>query len=423
MSTNFKQHLGAGQLPFATAECVEAYAPIRPYPQQPQAIIYKERWAQLRAFYVRPAQNTPHPYLPQVYFADDQEMKDKQSGVVEWIRTYTTLPTSWNDFETFPYTFPGLQWSSLVLGRAPFSRFVTSKLVNDYFMVGTVRPNFVSGFTNYDDLNASEWVKSGVSTVYHASNIPECAGASNYATSLVASASNIKHQIYQSVTIASAGLAAASMFIRSNQAPVAPGVPCNYVRVFLNDNNVSAGSVDVNLITGQVSNINAVTASIHACGSGWWRVGVVGNVATNNAGILVGLLASENGPDVNNPGVQVIDAWRGQITTNAIPHSTVAPTTTPDATNYPILSADLIPQKFGTLFLYSPNAFPNSNIVVEYVSVLSSPNYETYWNANTSWVNTDQGNTNSYSIEANDSTQNLWHGGIWLRQRRYVKAR
>ena len=86
--------------------------------------------------------------------------------------------------------------------------------------------------------------------------------------------------------------------------------------------------------------------------------------------------------------------------------------------------------KFGTRFLYQvPWGLGTSNVqstqfVAEFLSdggyglVATSPSLSNYKN----YVTADSGNTNSYSIESQDSVQTLWYGAIWERQRRYVKA-
>lgn len=415
MSERF-QNLAAGQEPFSTATCVEAFAPVRPHPQQPQAIIYRERWMQLRSYYTRPAQNTPHPDLPQVYFADDVDFRDQKSGMIEWIRIYTTLPNSWNDFESYAYTFPGIQWSPLILGRAPFSRVVTSKLVNDYFMAGSVSPNFSANITNYD--SPWTWAASDLVATANAVPLPISAGnasSNGIAYGFAATNTNFPHVVGR-VSISGAGHLCGSMFLY--------GVECMRARLAINDNSMVA-YVDADLSNGTVTKgAGATSATIQAVGDGWWRVAVSGNATNASAQLQLYLL--NNAGEVNYIGNNTdrIYVWRGQLVNGTQrPHATIPPTTTPDGGSYPIASADMIPQKFATQFLYSPNAFPNSNIVVEYLSSLSSPNYQTYWNSNTSWVNTDTNAPNSYSIEANDSTQQLWQGGIYLRQRRYVKAR
>lgn len=420
MSDRFP-NLGLGQEPFSTAVCVEAFAPVRPHPQQPQAIIYRERWMQLRSYYSRPAQNTPHPDLPQVYFADDVDFRDQKSGMVEWIRIYTTLPNSWNDFESYAYTFPGIQWTPLILGRAPFSRVVTSKLVNDYFMVGNVTPNFAANLPNYDDPWAAANVSYLTGSALNNVGLPVCAGnassngiAYGYAATNIAGIS-AEHYSFQASTSAPGRLFGA-MFLR--------GDGCKRARLAINDNSMVA-YVDADLGNGTVtSGAGASNATIQAVGDSWWRVSFSGNATNANAKLFLYWLNNSGATNYVGSSVDFMYFWRAQLVNGTQrPHATIPPTTTPDGGSYPIASADMIPQKFATQFLYSPNAFPNSNIVVEYISPLSSPNYQTYWNSNTSWVNTDTNAPNSYSIEGNDSTQQLWQGGIWLRQRRYVKAR
>jgi hypothetical protein len=115
---------------------------------------------------------------------------------------------------------------------------------------------------------------------------------------------------------------------------------------------------------------------------------------------------------------------------NTVPYATVPPTIAGDGTtSYPITQVDQIPVKFGTRYLYqTPWGYGSSTtsgqFVAEYLSdggftlVATSPTLSAYKN----YVTLDSGNISSYSIESQDSTLSLWYGGIWERQRKFVKA-
>lgn len=404
---DFFFNTAAGQPPFSDEACVMAFEPTRPYPQNPSAIIYRARFKQLRAYYSRPAANTPHPNLPQVYFADDVDFQDKLGGLIEWTRIYVTIPEAWNDYASDVYTFPGIVYNSFVQGRVPVSKVVTQKILHDYYLVGAL-PTFDNLLASYDNLAAAAWNANGVSVSANVANIPVCAGGTNAAASLTDSG-NDAHFVMQGSGATAAKPVA--VFVKNNTA--------NIARVAM----VAAGAPDLNkaygtfdLRTGAIlGNLNA-TPQIAAIGDGWWRIGldaVIG--AETNAGLALAL-CDDNG-NVNYAGTgRSLFAWRGMVpnTGTTIPHATVAPTAAVD-TNYPINAADQIPYKFGTTYVY----VATGNQVAEYLGGNTIPNVNTYQN----WVSTDQNVTNSYSIESTDSTQSLYMGSLWVRERHFVKAR
>lgn len=402
------------QLDFSSEVIVEAYQPIRPFPQNPSAVVYRARLMQLRAYYSRPDFNTPHPNLPQVYFADDTDFQDRTSGMIQWTRTWVTLPSSWNDFDSYSYTYPGLSWNLATAGRSPFTRTVTSKVLRDYFVVGPLSP-FSAGFTVYDDFADAAWTKLNTTGTANARPIPDCAGGTNSAAKITENGSAGEHGVSQLVA-AGAGQVWGSVFLAS------AGRDKALVRI--NDGGEIA-NVAVDLSTGNLQQPTGNWGTISAIGEGWYRVGLSGVAANANSTLEVLLVNNSNASSYTGDGTSGLYMWRGQLVAGGtLPHATVPPTVTADNANYPVNSAGLIPAYTATLFLYRPNGLgvPNG-IVVEYLGSLSSPNYETYYNSNSSWVNTDNANSNSYSIEATDSLLNLWQGSVWVRERRAVKAR
>ncbi len=395
-----------GQPAFSEEVCTQAFEPSRPYPQNPLAIIYRARFKQLRAYYTKPVPNTPHPNLPQVYFVDDVDFQDKMAGLIEWTRIYSTCPTSWNDFASTAYTFPGLSGI-----RVPVSKTVTEKIVQDYFLVGTL-PNFTANVSAYDDFANAAWTKGGVTGTANSTNVAACAGQTLTAAKIAEDTSSGQHYVDQAST-SPAGMVFGTVFLKAAERAKA--------EIYLNDNFAFA-RMKVDLTNGTASalagfetNTNFTVAAIDG---GWWRVGIQGNAGNASCRLLV-LMANSSGnttyQGVSGSGMYM---WRGQLVSgNTVPHATVTPTVTPDGSNYPVPNADNIAVKFGLQYVYQWS----QNVAAEYLDGSTAPNINT-WNG---WVSADaaNGNSNSYSVESADSTLSLWQGSIWQRQRHYVKAR
>ena len=402
MADTFQFKTAAGQTGFSSATSIEAYAPLYPFPQNTSAIIYRERFMQLRTYYTRPPVNTPHPNLPQVYFANDTDFQDRPGGIIEWTRVYVTIPDSWNDFESYAYSFPGYTGT-----RVPFTRTVTAKLTKDYFAVGTL-PTFQSNITSGLDSIAS-WALAGVSLNANASSVPALVGGATNATVVLASGSG-EHWTAQGSNAAGGNSIAISIFAKP--------IGTSRITLYLKDNlgnNVASVATDLETLNYTATNTNA--ASVRSVGDGWVRVGLAANVTNANAGIYV-YLGNSSGSTNYTANGESIALWRPQLAPNtSIPHATRPPTVAGDGTNYPVQSADLIPVKFGQLYLYNWSG----NVAAEFLSSATTPTLANY-QAN---VNIDQNsaNPNSYSIEATDSVLGLWQGSIWERTRTFVKAR
>ncbi len=394
-----------GQQAFREEVCTQAFEPTRPYPQNPSAIIYRARFKQLRAYYTKPVPNTPHPNLPQVYFVDDVDFQDRTSGMVEWTRIYSTCPTSWNDFSSTAYTYPGLTGV-----RVPVSRTVTEKIIQDYFLVGTL-PTFDNLLTSYDNFAAAAWNANGVTVTANVANLPACAGGTNVAAQITDSGSTFHFVVQGSGATAAKPVAA---FVKNGNANVA-----RIAMVAAGGPNLDLAYATVDLRTGLVlANANAV-GRVAAIGDGWWRIGLEDVVGSQtNAGLAVAL-CDDNGNTSYVASGRNLFAWRGQVPNvgTTVPHATVPPTLTVDATNYPVPNADNILVKFGLQYVYQWS----QNVAAEYLDGGTAPNINTY----NTFVATDaaNGNSNSYSIESTDSTLSLWQGSIWQRQRHFVKAR
>lgn len=411
MSSTFFFNPGPNNPAFSQEVIVRAFDPVRPFPQNPSAIIYRARLQQLRAYYTRPAFNTPHPNLPQVYFADDIDFQDRTSGMVEWTRIWVTIPNSWNDFTSDAYTFPGITFSAFTLGRVPVTKTVTSKILMDYYLVGTL-PNYDSA--NYDNVNS--WYNAGINLTPNATAIPVCAGGTNVATKLVGN-TNSNGSPVVSTSSSVNGAKPISVFVKNENV--------NVVRLsLLSGNDVSQYNyslcyVTADLRTGQPVEYVNCQPVIAAIGEGWWRLGMTDPVASVTTAALGLAMCTDEGSFIGNFFNKAFYAWRGMIpnaaTLSVLPTPTVPPTTTPDGTNYPVQQADLIQVKFGLNYVY---AF-QGNYVAEYLSGSTTPNVNTYQG----WVATDQNTPNSYSIESTDSTLQLWQGTVWQRTRNFVKAR
>ena len=421
----FVYKIAAGQPDFSTEVAIRAFEPERPYPQSPTLIVYRTRFMQLRAYYTRPTAIGVHPDLPQVYFADDIDFQDRPGGLVEWTRVYTTLPISWNNYESDAYHYPGLAGNFGGLGRNPMVMTVTAKVTQDYYAVGTL-PIFRNNISGGDDINsAAYWGKSAVATSSNVAAIPICAGGGMFAGSMTSDGTNTTHFIYNGGSVA--GIWPGSAFVKKgtgNCARVA------MIDVSLKDLTKTYATVD--LTTGQIVDSLNCTPTVAAIGGGWWRVRL-NDAAGSFPNICIAIaLCSNSGALVHNEANSLY-AWRAMMDTtgNTVPSPTVPPTLAGDGTtNYPIATPDAIPVKFGTRYLYSP-LYYGSNVtanyqgyVAEYLSdggfgiFATSPNRTTY----NGYVTTDAANTNSYSIESQDSTLSLWYGQIWQRTRKFVKA-
>lgn len=424
MPTIFTYKTAADQPSFTVETAIRGYEPSRPYPQNPQIIIYRTRFTQLRAYYSRPSSPLPHPYLPQVYFADDVEFQDRPGGLVEWTRIYTTLPTSWNDYSSDIYNYPGYQGTLAILGRNPYSHIVTTKEVRDYYLVGNV-PNFSSMLTNSDNLASNSYSFGNLTASANAGTIPTCAGATNVAAYIVSNTANDIH-FFKQTAATNVGYVTASCFFKANTASKVD-LSC------FNDAQLYFANVTVDLNTGQPISDQTIIGNgfgIASIGDGWWRVNVTGYSTSANSSIIGRLVNDSNQITFAGNGAGLF-AWRAQLVqSNTAPYATVPPTVAGDGTtNYPLSQPDQIPVKFGTRYLYqTPWGYGTSttsgNFIAEYLSdggyglVATDPTLVNY----KAFVTADAANTNSYSIEAQDSSLSLWYGNIWERQRKFVKA-
>ena len=428
MATIFGYKTAADQPAFSVETPTRAFEQTRPYPQNSQIIIYRTRFMQLRAYYSRPDANTPHPNLPQVYFADDVDFQDRLGGLVEWTRVYTTLPTSWNDFSSDVYNYPGFQGTLSVLGRNPFSHIVTTKEVKDYYMVGNTVA-FSNLLTSYDNLNASPWSLSGATSTGNYATIPVCAGATQSATRITDTTGNSQHYVSQSVAT-NVGLITGSVFVKAgDNSRVDVGLYNGVQGTFAN--------VSVDLAIGQPLSDQYIYGNgwgIASVGDGWWRINVTGTTASSPNQLQVRLLGATGNPTYIGTSTSLY-AWRGQLVAgNTAPYATVPPTVAGDnTTNYPLQAAGQIPVVFGQRYLYQTpwgygSTTTSGQFVAEYLSdggfglVATSPTLSQYSAMIAFDATPSPSNYQYYSIESQDSVLSLWYGSIWERQRKFVKA-
>lgn len=96
------------------------------------------------------ALDTAHATVSSAKLVSEGPQSDIGGGLVQWTRTYATVPANRDEFETFSYTFPGLYatgggnppynqyWESGEDGgRDPFSDKVVSRLRHEYFLCAT----------------------------------------------------------------------------------------------------------------------------------------------------------------------------------------------------------------------------------------------------------------------------------------------
>jgi hypothetical protein len=131
---------------FTTAQPVGIPVFSSPLPNTTAQLTFKQDFMQFLASVAPLLLNTSHPSAGKTpdyssyYLVSEGEKQDVGGGVVKWTRTYSVVPTSWEDTESYVYKFPGTApmgaLSSSAWGRKPFALRVTSRVVNDYFLCG-----------------------------------------------------------------------------------------------------------------------------------------------------------------------------------------------------------------------------------------------------------------------------------------------
>lgn len=129
----------SGQPAFTTATAQGGFIIDYPFGERrPDALVIRQRFMQLRTEYVRPASNATNcSAYPAARFCDDTAFRDVGMGIVEWTRVWATVPGQIIDYETYAYVYPGYASSLAAYGRVPLPSQVTSKLIVDFFLVGS----------------------------------------------------------------------------------------------------------------------------------------------------------------------------------------------------------------------------------------------------------------------------------------------
>ncbi len=103
---------------------------------------FTQEFMSLRSVAVPTPFNTPHPTIGGFLLTNESAKTDMGGDVVKWTRTYTVIPTSHDEWESYSYSFigyvtvlsnvPGLT----VQGRPRKPKIVTSKITHEYFLTG-----------------------------------------------------------------------------------------------------------------------------------------------------------------------------------------------------------------------------------------------------------------------------------------------
>lgn len=74
---------------------------------------------------------TDDPSISTAYLVGDTTPSPVDGGLVQYIRSWASVPESREEYESISATFPGIQNQ-----RAPFTETVTAQITIDYFLVG-----------------------------------------------------------------------------------------------------------------------------------------------------------------------------------------------------------------------------------------------------------------------------------------------
>ena len=127
-----------------------------PIPATSAEYVLLQDFMQLRANFAATALNTAHPSagltpdFSAFVLVEEGERRDVGNGLVRWTRKYALAPEAWDYSESYAYTFIGFQglianYSGfgggtfnpvVATGRIPQSWVVSSRVHNEYFLVG-----------------------------------------------------------------------------------------------------------------------------------------------------------------------------------------------------------------------------------------------------------------------------------------------
>jgi hypothetical protein len=135
---------------YALANPVGLPAFSAPIPATTTQCVLRQKFQQFKNQFSALALNTAHPDYATFYLVAEGELFDLGGGVVEWERTYAAVPASYDEFESFAYSFIGFMGTVMnysgfgggvfnamvVTGRVPQAFVLNSRVHHDYFMVG-----------------------------------------------------------------------------------------------------------------------------------------------------------------------------------------------------------------------------------------------------------------------------------------------
>jgi hypothetical protein len=129
-----------GDFTVAVATAKPAFS--NPFPEVNLGYVLRQPFMQLLANYAELALNTAHPDFASYKLVEESERTPIGAGLVTWERTYAALPTAFDQFETTNYNFIGFFGTfgintTAVSGRDRFVKAVTSRVYNEFFLVGT----------------------------------------------------------------------------------------------------------------------------------------------------------------------------------------------------------------------------------------------------------------------------------------------
>lgn len=111
--------------------------------------VLMQDWTQSRKTFAPTPLNTGHPSsgMTPDYSAfklvSEGPRNDTGGGIVKWTRTYAKQPASHDEFESYAYPYIGFvgtfssSGGTIATGRPRASQLVTSRVRNDYFLVGS----------------------------------------------------------------------------------------------------------------------------------------------------------------------------------------------------------------------------------------------------------------------------------------------
>lgn len=114
-----------------------------PFPEVNQPYVLRQTFKQFLANYAPLDLNTAHATYTDYKLVEESALNNLGGGVVEWTRTYAKLPDAFDQFETTNYNFIGFYGTVIAInvtavsGRLRFVKSVTSRIHNEFFLVGT----------------------------------------------------------------------------------------------------------------------------------------------------------------------------------------------------------------------------------------------------------------------------------------------